>query len=1275
MVRAQTLPFGELLKGYRQAAALTQEELAERAGLSVRGIKALEGGERTRPYRDTIRLLADALQLAGEERSAFEAAARTTFALATTSVTWSPASGGDFLGAPPLGSLVAREEEWNHLLLIIDAATHGSGRLVLLPGEAGVGKTRLAQEVELEARNRGFLVATGRCYEEDHAIPFAPFGQVLATLSAQMPPARWRDLLAHWPALEGLLQDRSDPAADMQNEGRQLGRAVASFLVALSDGRPVALLLDSLQWADEGTLYLLQHLARTTRARPILLLGTYRESEIDGEHRLGSVVRDLMRAGLVERVAVRRLTPEGTAALVKACIGELDGADEFVEFVHRRSKGTPVFIKRMVLALGGRYRLVRQIGAGGMGRVFEAVDTETGQTVAAKIMFARTESDVRARLRFEQEGAILATLEHPNIVRVYGTFLEEHASCIIMELLEGRPLGQMVCAEREDSHEGHPEGTRGTHQRMPLRRVKQLMLQVLDALVCAHDRGIAHRDIKPDNIMVLAGDRVKVTDFGIARLLHPIGVVATMTSTGMTMGTPLYMAPEQIRGEKVDGRADLYAVGAVLYRLVTGRPPFDGDDPLTVVSKHLQEAPVSPRTITPEVPKDWEGVILKALAKDPARRFQSAAEARAAIGALGTEAASARRHSGLWAAVRQSRAGPLLRFAPIVSAIAVLALMAIAGGIYVFSSRPHAAHSSQTRTAASLGAPTPWGWAVESAGGLAAPTSVAVDQHGNVYVANAGNNTVEKFAPTGALLARWGTPGSGSARFDVPSSVAVDRQGHVFVVNGGNHHVQELSPAGRVLSELDPAQLGNTFSGAGFVAVDASDTVYVMFHPGPDPGENELQSLTPGPNGIVNWADVSNLSPLDPTQVQVPSGLALDVRGNVYVADAGTGRIIEMSPYGDTIRQWSLRELADAAARPAGLAVDNTHGVPGNVYVADSTNDRILKLSPDGKLLASWGAKGSGPTRFLHPSGVAIDAQGNVYVASRRGNDIQKLSSRGRLLAEWGTPRLRPARLDNPLSTAVDNHGNVFVVTRSSSSHIQKFAPSGRLLADWGPTSFGRPGTPRVTYAFGSLGVDGQGDLYAADTLNNHVLKLSPRGRLLDEWGAAGDKRLQFGIISGVAVDRRGNVYVGDSRNSRVLKLSRSGKLLARWATGYFFTSQHLAVDGHGNLYVAYAGNALIQKFSPTGRLLLDWGGSGRGQLTDTTGVAVDKQGNVYVVDDGTDRVEEFSSQGELLGGWGTRGSQSGHFLGPSSVAVGGSGDVYVSDTGNHRIQRLAPSR
>jgi transcriptional regulator with XRE-family HTH domain len=973
MVQAQAPAFAVLLRRIRQAAALTQEELAERAGLSVRGIKALEGGERTRPHRDTVRLLADALQLTGEDRSAFETAARSTLPLDTPHATPLSEPVGDFLGARPTGPLVGREEEWGHLLLVLDAVGHGGGRMLLLPGEEGVGKTRLAQEVDLRARELGFLVAAARCYPSDGADPLAPFSEVLTTLSTGVSPSRWRDLLAQSPPVEQLVLNGRMPFPGVGDEERRMARAVADLLRAVAMDRPLVLLVEDLQWADEGSITFLQHLARSTRDQPVLLLTTYRETEVDAEDVLSRAVRDLMREGLVERIPVRRLTPEGTAALVEACIGKLDGAEEFVEFVHRRSKGIPFFIKRMVLALGGRYRLVRQIGVGGTGRVFEAIDTRSGQTVATKIMLARTESDVHARLRFEQEGAILATLEHPNIVQVFGTFLEEHASCIVMELLDGQSLGQIIGAQQQSDPAGRPEGTGATQMGTSPRRVQQLMLQVLAALGCAHEHGIVHRDIKPDNIMVLAGDQVKVTDFGIARLLRPIDTLSTMTSTGMTMGTPLYMAPEQIRGERVDGRADLYAVGAVLYELVTGRPPFQGHDPLTVAVNHLEQAPVPPSGVNPRVPKDWDGVILKALAKDPAQRFQSAAEMEEAVGALSTEVYPVKTRGGAGATAwrRLGTRSQLLVLATAV--VVVLGLIAAADRLYIFS--PVHAPSS-ARTVASLGPPRPWGWTPDTRGTLRPvhpenPQSAAVDRRGDVFVVTGSfSGHIEEFAPSGLLLSDWGPtisrPRGPKLRVNI-GSIAVDGQGNVYVADRLRNHLLKLSSRGRLLGDW-----GFQIVAIAGVAVDQQGNVYVG-----DNGNERILKLSGSGKVLARWATGHFTNP----------HLALDGQGNMYVVYAGENLVQKYSPAGKLVFQWGgsgLGQLLDTAD----VAVDRL----GNVYVVDDANDYVVEFSSGGVLRGVWGYGGSQPGQFSNPSGVAVDRQGTVYVADTGNSRIQELA-------------------------------------------------------------------------------------------------------------------------------------------------------------------------------------------------------------------------------------------------------------------------------------------
>jgi class 3 adenylate cyclase len=431
---------------------------------------------------------------------------------------------GGFLGALPANPLAGRQDEVERIEAALDRVVDGGGQLLVLSGGPGFGKTRLAQEATVLARNRGFLLATGRCYASEQDARYTPFLEALSMAFAGAPPSTRREVATRWPHLGRLLPEDTVtvPAGNPPDERQRLFRAASGFLSGCAVERPVALLLDDMHWADEESLALLAHVVRATRGARVLVLVTYRDNAVDRQHPLDRTLRELSREGLVERIPVHRLSPDGTAAMVEATIGETEASEEFAAFVHRRTRGTPYFIEEMLQALGGRYRLVREIGAGGMGRVFQAVDTRTGTTVAAKLMFASGEADLDALLRFQQEGAVLATLKHPNIVEVYTTFTEEHASCIVMELLDGRSVGELLRAGE-----------------LSLPRIKTITQQAASALAFAHGKAIVHRDVKPDNIMVLAGDQVKVTDFGIARILRPAATVSTMQSTGMSLGTPL----------------------------------------------------------------------------------------------------------------------------------------------------------------------------------------------------------------------------------------------------------------------------------------------------------------------------------------------------------------------------------------------------------------------------------------------------------------------------------------------------------------------------------------------------------------------------------------------------------------------------------------------------------------------------------------------------------------------------------------------------------------
>jgi len=265
--------------------------------------------------------------------------------------------------------------------------------------------------------------------------------------------------------------------------------------------------------------------------------------------------------------------------------------------------------------LGGRYEIGETLGYGGMAEVHRGRDTRLGRDVAVKVLRADLARDTAFQSRFKREAQNAASLNHPAIVAIYDTG-EEPASdtsqpYIVMEYVEGRTLREVLNEE----------------QRLLPRRALEITADVCAALEFSHRNGIVHRDIKPANVMLTAGGAVKVMDFGIARAVTSAS--ATMTQTSAVIGTAQYLSPEQARGESVDARSDVYSTGCLLYELLVGQPPFTGDSPVSVAYQHVREDPVPPSELNADVSPAVDAVVLKALAKNPANRYQSAAEMRA----------------------------------------------------------------------------------------------------------------------------------------------------------------------------------------------------------------------------------------------------------------------------------------------------------------------------------------------------------------------------------------------------------------------------------------------------------------------------------------------------------------------------------------------------------------------------------------------------------------------------------------------------------------------
>jgi len=252
-----------------------------------------------------------------------------------------------------------------------------------------------------------------------------------------------------------------------------------------------------------------------------------------------------------------------------------------------------------------RYRVISKLGAGGMAEVFKAIDTVLDRAVAIKVLHRHFAEDEDFVSRFRREAQAAASLNHPNIVSIYDWGSQNGTYFIVMELLEGKSLKQHIMESGV----------------IPPAEAMDIAKKVLSALSFAHRHDIVHRDIKPHNMVLTSEGEVKVTDFGIAR-----AGASTMTQTGTILGTAHYLSPEQARGQEVGVTSDIYSMGVVLYEMLTGRVPFDGENPVSIALKHVHEAPVRPTELNPAIPTPLQTIMLKAMAKNPENRYQSASE-------------------------------------------------------------------------------------------------------------------------------------------------------------------------------------------------------------------------------------------------------------------------------------------------------------------------------------------------------------------------------------------------------------------------------------------------------------------------------------------------------------------------------------------------------------------------------------------------------------------------------------------------------------------------
>jgi tripartite motif-containing protein 71 len=510
---------------------------------------------------------------------------------------------------------------------------------------------------------------------------------------------------------------------------------------------------------------------------------------------------------------------------------------------------------------------------------------------------------------------------------------------------------------------------------------------------------------------------------------------------------------------------------------------------------------------------------------------------------------------------------------------------------------------------------------------------LATDSAGDVYVVDSEHNRIQKFDPNGNFLRTWGRRGSELGEFSFGSSkdythppgggIAI-AGGFVYVADSGNNRIERFDLEGG-----EPMQWGTRGSGPGQLLYPrglAANATEVLVS---DDDNHRIEKFDP--NG--NLLGAAGSQGTGPGQFGFPYGIALDGSGNAYVADDINHRVVKLNPDLSFAGAWGgYGTHPGQLGFPRALASDFF----GDTYVADTANDRIQVFDPVGNLLSTFGISARGPAQLTRPRGVAIDPAGRLLVSDTVNDRIQMFSAGASAYAgQWTLAGGYRATFSAPAGIGIDPRGSVYVADQGHGRVVRLWGDATYLSELGGPADVGGAqlnGAGSVAVAAGT------GATYVADTAHNRVLVYSAEGSLVARWGAAegggaaGSGQGEFNHPAAVALDAAGNAYVADTNNDRVVKLSPDGSVLAEWGSagsgdGRFHGPSGIGVDGAGEVYVLDGENNRVQVFDANGRFLAKWGlrGTGVGEFSKPVGLAVGCDGDVYVSDTDNNRVQRFT--------------------------------------------------
>lgn len=759
----------------------------------------------------------------------------------------------------------------------------------------------------------------------------------------------------------------------------------------------------------------------------------------------------------------------------------------------------------------GKYKIVEKIGEGGMGIVYKGIQISLNRPVAMKMLPQNLASDKDFVTRFKQEALSVAKLNHRNIIQVYDTDELEGNYFIIMEYIEGETLDELLKRKKA----------------LPLDFTLEILQQVGMALSYAHKHGVVHRDVKPGNIMIAADGSIKVMDFGIAKVQDS----SVKTKTGMSIGTPEYMSPEQVKGIGVDSKSDMYAFGVLSYRMLAGELPFKGKDPFATAYKHLHEDVPSPRVKNPKISPETEEMVLKCMKKDKDQRYQDMNDIIHLLKNLLRHSTST---DGKTMAIPEDAgatvmAKDIIKKAkmPIKVIIPAVLLVVVIISIYIVSS-PHvvekpaidkektAEEKLEEIIAKDIEQQKPVIAKKEELEKkkVSEPEEVTKASH-LVEVKKKNEEKIKANLIRGKIRFNLGAQNS------IEYKLAIKHFETVLELDPDNVEAREyrrLALEGIIKAEIqakteviERAEEKKQKKQKKLAMVDRAKKPVLPFKKEiPIGGLFKFDSIV-GKNAQVNFIQ----------------GITIDKSDNIYVIDT-VGRqnssVLKLSPKGEVLTSWQSPDIG----RPMDIAVDKE----GNVYICNIAAYSIKKFNPQGMLIASIGSRGHGNGKLDQPRGVAVDKEGNVYVADTRHYRIQKFDKHGNYLTVWGKRGVGNSQFSYILDVAVDESGNVYALDYKL-CNVQKFDSAGNFLL-----KFGRPGQlsqPRRIAIKNDY-------VFIANSASNSIQVFDINGNYITKFGSRGGSDGQFNSPTGIAFDSKGYVYVTDSGNKRQFISSRIQK-------------------------------------------------------------------------------------------------------------------------------------